>query len=217
MNSVITALTGIKTICSICSISHQPLLMSLQQEVKSIKMFIPLCPMQMKYLKTFYIEHAKKPWSGDNWDKHSELIPAPVAQIVFRLADCMDWKDWIFAAEHLALKAWPQLLCAFLRFSHWITSSLLPWLQCLLVMGAHLLIKFHPRGIHFVCFRIDLWCEPKHQILISQASKLKMLRMSYGGNKCFINLLVVKHVSPKLFLTQGTTKMHSNWIGLGIV
>lgn len=53
VNSVITALTGIKTICSICFISHQPLLMSPQQEVKRTKMFIPLCPMELKYLKTF--------------------------------------------------------------------------------------------------------------------------------------------------------------------
>lgn len=76
--------------------------------------------------ENIYVEHAKKLWSGDNWDKHSELIPAPVAQVVFRLADCMDWQNWIFGAEHLALKTWPNLLCAFLRFSHWIISSLLP-------------------------------------------------------------------------------------------
>lgn len=34
-------------------VSHQPLLMSLQQETKSTKMFVPLCPIQLKYLKTF--------------------------------------------------------------------------------------------------------------------------------------------------------------------
>lgn len=114
--------------------------------------------------ENIYIEHAKKLWSGDNWGKHSKLIPTPVAQAVFRLANCLDWQNWIFGAEHLALKTWPHLLCAFLRFSHWISSSLLLCLECLLVVGAHLLIKFHPRGIHFACSRIALWCEPKHEM-----------------------------------------------------
>lgn len=46
--------------------------------------------------ENIYIEHAKKFWTGDNWDKYSELIPTPVAQTVFRLTNCMDWQNWIF-------------------------------------------------------------------------------------------------------------------------
>lgn len=89
--------------------------------------------------ENIYFEHAKKLWSGDNWDKYSELLPTPVAQTVFRLTKCMDWQNWIFGAEHLALKTQPYLFCAFLRFSHWISSSLLLQLECLLVIGAHLI------------------------------------------------------------------------------
>lgn len=53
VSGIITALTGIKTICSVCFPSHQPLLTSVHQEVKSTKMFISLWPIQQKHLKTF--------------------------------------------------------------------------------------------------------------------------------------------------------------------
>lgn len=113
--------------------------------------------------ENIYIEYVKKLWSRDNWDKYSELISTPIAQTVVRLANCMDWQNWIFGAEHLALKTWQYLLCAFLRFPHCSSSSQSLWLECLLVIGEHLLIKFHPRGINSVCSRIARWWEPKHE------------------------------------------------------
>lgn len=51
VSSLKAALTGIKTTCSTCFVSHQPLLMSQQQVVKSTKIFVPLCSVQLKYLK----------------------------------------------------------------------------------------------------------------------------------------------------------------------
>lgn len=139
VSSVIMVLTGIKPICSVCLVSHQPLLVSLQEEMKSTKMSIWSLPHTTKISENIYCEHAKRLWSGDNWEKYSDVIPTHVAQALFRLANCMDWKKWIFGAEQLAPKT-SYLFSKFLRFLWWTSSSLLLWLECLLVVGAHLLI-----------------------------------------------------------------------------
>lgn len=59
-------LTGIKPICSVCLVSHQPLLVPLPKEVKSTKMSIWSLPHAAKISENIYFEHAKRLWSGDN-------------------------------------------------------------------------------------------------------------------------------------------------------
>lgn len=66
VSSVIMVLTGIKPICSVCLVSHQPLFVSLQEEVKSTKMSIWSLPHTTKISENIYCENAKRLWSGDN-------------------------------------------------------------------------------------------------------------------------------------------------------
>lgn len=127
VSSLRAALTGIKTTCSTCFVSRQPLLMSQQQEVKSTKIFVPLRSVQLKYLKTFTLK-TQRYQNGDNREKRSDLILNHFAEVMFRLSHYMDWQEWIFRAQQLVLKTL-RLYCMFLRVLLWTKSHLLTWVS----------------------------------------------------------------------------------------
>lgn len=65
-------------------------------------------PHATEIAENIYIEHAKKLWSGECWDKYSKLIPTPVAPAVFRVNKLyglteLDFWSRMFGTEHTTI------------------------------------------------------------------------------------------------------------------